>query len=339
MTRGFPSYPKTAWQGEAGVAIVSRAVGRLGWIFRRNHNEHDFGIDGYIDLVAPSGSVTGRMLAVQIKSGPSYLAHTNRFGFTYYGEQKHLNYLLNHPIPVLLILCDQESETCYWEHFCESAVESTPKAWKLDIPKRKTLSEALRSEIEGVAGAPIDYTSSLQEYWSINEAIEQSDIIIHPIDKSIDVDPQDVSGIVAFFERLTRTDAFALANQGKVELWFMGWDADQREIWEIPEVTAFLRAIEPLCKYWFFFLRTEKPTCSLQILAMALCSAERTKADHDDGHVTAEIDMSEWELFVHRNFSWLNELTDRLQMPECENERISRAAFTCIRPGFAGKDG
>jgi hypothetical protein len=339
MTTGFPSYPKTAWQGEAGVAIVSRAVGRLGWIFRRNHNEHDFGIDGYIDLVAPSGSVTGRMLAVQIKCGPSYLAHTNQFGFTYYGEPKHINYLLNHPIPVLLILCDQESETCYWEHFCGSAIESTPKAWKLDIPKRKTLSEALRSEIESVAGAPIDYTSSLQEYWRINDEIKQSDMIILPICKAFDVDPHDVSSIVEFFERLTRTDAFALANQGKVELWFTGWDDDQREIWEIPEVIAFLRAIEPLCKYWFFFLRTEKPTCSLEILAMAFCSTGRTEADHDNDHVATEIDISELELFVRRNFGWLNELTERLKLAECDNERISRAVLTCITSGLASQDG
>jgi hypothetical protein len=329
MNEGFPTYTKTAGQGEAGVALVSRAVSQLGWIFRRNHNEHDFGIDGYIDLVTDSGSVTGRMLAVQIKCGPSYLSHENRFGFTYYGERKHFNYLLNHPVPVLLIICDPVSGICYWNHFSNTAIEPTQAAWKINIPRRNTLTETLRPDIEKIAGPSVDYSNSLEEYWKVNQQLAESSCIVCPIHRTWHVEPQDGSDIVEFFARLARTDAFSLANQGKVELWFMGYDEDSREIWEIPEVRDFLKELEPACRHWFFFLRSEKPTFGLPALVYSLCNAERIGANQGS-QVSLQLDMSLFAQLLERNYEWLNEMTERLHMPQCENDRITRSVFECI---------
>jgi hypothetical protein len=73
MTRGFPKVQPSALAGEAGVNLVAGVVNaELGWMFRRTHNEHDFGIDGYFDVVSASEEMTGRSLAVQIKYGRSY---------------------------------------------------------------------------------------------------------------------------------------------------------------------------------------------------------------------------------------------------------------------------
>ena len=44
----------------------------LGWLFQRNHQEHDFGIDAQIELVTADGYLTGQLLAVQIKYGKSF---------------------------------------------------------------------------------------------------------------------------------------------------------------------------------------------------------------------------------------------------------------------------
>lgn len=338
MTQGFPTYSKSGSQGEAGVALVTRAVGKLGWMFRRNHNEHDFGIDGYIDLVSPSGAVTGRMLAVQIKCGPSYLSHKNRLGFTYYGENKHLNYLLNHPMLVILVICDPNTEACYWGHFDETAIEPTPGAWRIVIPNRNTLIEALRGEIEAIAGPVIDYSSSLAEYWRANKILEESSCIVCPIDRASHIEPKNGKDIVDFFNRLTRTDAFAIANQGKVELWFMGYDEDPREIWEIPEVKAFLMFLESLCRYWFFFLRTDMPTCGLPIFVYTLCNAERID-DQKGSRISIQLDKDELAGLLDRNYEWLNEITNKLQMSQTENDRISRAVIECVGLKIPNKDG
>lgn len=329
MAQGFPTYTKSGSQGERGVALVTTAVGRLGWIFRRNHNEHDFGIDGYIDLVGSSGAVTGRMLAVQIKCGNSYLSHQNQFGFAYYGESKHLNYLLNHPMPVILIICDPDNEVCYWQHFDQSVIEPTKRAWKIDIPCRNTLTDALQSEIEALAGQPADYSDILAEYWKVNKVISESHVIVCPVDRKMHIEPMDSIDIEDLFRRLARTDAFALANQGKVELWFMGYDDDPREVWEIPEVIAFLQYIESLCKYWFFFLRTEMPTCGLPIFVYSLCNAERI-GEEAGSNVSLQLDMDELNRVLRRNYGWLNEIADRLQYPEAEIERVSRAVIECM---------
>jgi hypothetical protein len=338
MAQGFPIYSKSGSQGETGVALVTRAIGKLGWIFRRNHNEHDFGIDGYIDLVSPTGSVTGRMLAVQIKCGHSYFSHQNQFGFTYYGEGKHLNYLLNHPMPIILVICDPDSETCFWEHFDELAIEPTQGAWKVNIPNRNTLTEALRSEIEAIAGPPIDYSPRLAEYWKVKKVLSESSHIVCPIDRASHIEPMDGTDIVDFFNMIARTDAFAVANQGKVELWFMGYDEDPREIWEIPEVKAYLKYIESLCKYWFFFLRTEKPAYGLPVFVYTLCNAERI--GHGTGsNISIQLDMGEFAQLLQRNYGWLNEITGRLQVPEAEIERVSRAVIECVGFQLPEKDG
>ena len=87
---GFPQYTASAKQGDLGVSIVSRIVmENFGWLFKRNHQEHDFGIDGQIEVVT-KGSVTGQMLACQIKCGPSFFRDRNKWGYVYRGEGKSI---------------------------------------------------------------------------------------------------------------------------------------------------------------------------------------------------------------------------------------------------------
>jgi len=46
MTRELPTYSKAAQKGDRGGDIVSRVINEeFEWLFKRNHQEHDFGID------------------------------------------------------------------------------------------------------------------------------------------------------------------------------------------------------------------------------------------------------------------------------------------------------
>jgi hypothetical protein len=68
MKKGFPTYSKQARAGEKGVDVVACVFNDdFRWLFRRNHQEHDFGIDAQVDVVLESGAVTGQILALQIK--------------------------------------------------------------------------------------------------------------------------------------------------------------------------------------------------------------------------------------------------------------------------------
>ena len=51
------------------------------WLFKRTHQEHDYGIDGYIDIVTEDGHVTGQMFASQIKCGKSFFQEKTKDGY------------------------------------------------------------------------------------------------------------------------------------------------------------------------------------------------------------------------------------------------------------------
>jgi hypothetical protein len=129
MPDGFPQFSPSAKQGNRGVAIVNRIVDEdFGWLFKRNHEEHDFGIDGQIEVVTEGGAVTGQMLACQIKCGKSFFRETNRWGYVYRGETKHFNYLANYPLPVIIIICDPDVNEGYWMQFKGTAPKSPKPA-------------------------------------------------------------------------------------------------------------------------------------------------------------------------------------------------------------------
>src|SRR5450631_2522034 len=78
---GFHQYTPSAKLGDVSIGIVSRRVSEeFGWLFKRNHQEHDFGIDGQIEVVTDAGSVNGQMLACQMKCGISFFRESNKWG-------------------------------------------------------------------------------------------------------------------------------------------------------------------------------------------------------------------------------------------------------------------
>jgi hypothetical protein len=74
----------------------------LRWIFR-DLRKADLGIDAQIELVSPEKRGTGRLIAAQIKCGPSFLGAPES-GFVFRGKSKHLRYWIEHSLPVMVIL-------------------------------------------------------------------------------------------------------------------------------------------------------------------------------------------------------------------------------------------
>jgi hypothetical protein len=76
----LPKYSQSSKTGEDGITIVKNIVeNELKWVFRKNHQENDFGIDAYFDVISEIGQVTGKSIAVQIKTGKSYFTEKKRF--------------------------------------------------------------------------------------------------------------------------------------------------------------------------------------------------------------------------------------------------------------------
>ncbi|CAK2505908.1 DUF4365 domain-containing protein [Vibrio crassostreae] len=150
----MPSYFESEEVGDIGVDLVSLQVKRsLSWIFREQP-KNDLGIDGHIEIVNDQREGTGRLLAAQIKAGNSFFKHETEIGFTFYGKNKHLQYWLLHSLPVILILCDVESDTCYWVEISRTSVEHTDKGWKVVVPKHQVLDIESKQQLIDIAGMP-----------------------------------------------------------------------------------------------------------------------------------------------------------------------------------------
>lgn len=140
--------PEDALIGQRGIAIVQQAILKLGFIFREQPI-HDVGIDAHVEIVE-HGNATGRLLALQIKSGKSYFREEANRCFAFRCHEAHLSYWLHHALPVLLVLCDTEDEVCYWQWLTLENVESTGKQWKVLVPKNQVI-ESSAARFTGIA--------------------------------------------------------------------------------------------------------------------------------------------------------------------------------------------
>src|SRR5688572_12547770 len=114
-----------------GVHAVAKKVHEeLGWIFR-DQNE-DYGIDALIEVVA-NYRPSGKIIAAQIKSGESYFSEKVSEGIVFRGESEHLDYWLNHDLPVIVVLYDSATDTAYWQSVTPVHVSRTSKGWKMTI--------------------------------------------------------------------------------------------------------------------------------------------------------------------------------------------------------------
>ena len=142
--------------GELGVLFCSTVFVENGWAFRPQ-DLADYGIDGHAELCI-GDLVTGRLIALQIKSGPSWFNEpTDTPGWIFRSTETVFNYWLGHSLPVIVVLVDEGAKTGYWEVVTEKNVASTGKGRKIEIPQKQQLNAeglARLGEIARTAPAP-----------------------------------------------------------------------------------------------------------------------------------------------------------------------------------------
>lgn len=109
---------------QLGVNEVQRIVAKqIRWIWREQFGA-DFGIDGQIEIVGHDKKPTGRLIAVQVKSGASYFKGRSATAPFYVGDD-HLKYWDQHALPVILVLHNpKDAPTANWRNGRLSAVLS-----------------------------------------------------------------------------------------------------------------------------------------------------------------------------------------------------------------------
>lgn len=94
-----------------GVLYVDKTVNDHGSIFRQVHQETDAAIAGHIELVI--GNATGKLVAVQVKSGDMYLANNSR-EFSVSVDQAQLDYWCKYLVPVILVCYSPSKKIAAW---------------------------------------------------------------------------------------------------------------------------------------------------------------------------------------------------------------------------------
>jgi hypothetical protein len=151
----LPSAPQNYQQERLGITSVAMALTSLGVIWRETPMA-DVGIDGQIEHVSPDGKATGRLLAAQVKSGPSYF-HDHDTHWHFYPDDKHRFYWERFPIPVILFLHDPDHQATYWcdARQCLRSPASSSQAY-IAIPKEQRLDNTTREQLFAVTGVGSD---------------------------------------------------------------------------------------------------------------------------------------------------------------------------------------
>ncbi len=111
----------------------------LGFAFREQ-SESDYGIDAHAELIEGE-TATGRLLGVQVKSGQSYFSESVGDSYVFRPDAKHVDYWVNHALPVLLCLADPDKNVVYWQVINNETAESTGTNYRLMIPKDQMVNE------------------------------------------------------------------------------------------------------------------------------------------------------------------------------------------------------
>lgn len=120
-----------------GVMAVEVAVNQMRCIWRETPNA-DVGIDGQIEYVDPNGNCTGHVVAVQVKSGASYIKKVVG-GISFTPTERHASYWERFPLPVLVVIHDPTTSISYWADARRHLRSDQRKTRTIVIPEAQTL--------------------------------------------------------------------------------------------------------------------------------------------------------------------------------------------------------
>ena len=164
LTMTLPKFQPTSATERRGVYAVADILTQMGYIFRETSNS-DTGIDGYVEEVNDNNEASGRLLALQIKSGKSYL-HDNGDHFTFYADESHVKYWRLYPIPVVLCVHNPETGITYFQLIKR---HSHDLSTKILIPKANILSPNKKEDIfKQIAGISSAYHTTEELYEIMN---------------------------------------------------------------------------------------------------------------------------------------------------------------------------
>lgn len=152
------------------VNATDAAVLKNNWFFREQ-TVSDQGIDAHVEkfelVDGKQGQDevgTGRLLALQIKGGPSYFEEPSPNGWWFRFKERKCKLWLGHALPVLVVLVDLDDGQLYWQRVTPATVQKAGKSFKIEIPRTQTVAGSdtqwteIASGLEAHAAARFDFS-------------------------------------------------------------------------------------------------------------------------------------------------------------------------------------
>lgn len=145
------------------------------------------------------------------------------------------------------------------------------------------------------------------------------------------VEAMDVSKALEHLSALTGSADAAIQSEGAVTFLFEGWDDDPRELAEIPEVRRWFQKLNTAYPYWLHVGEKVGDTVmrAMQLLCGGQCVRSRPGLvgwRFDDAH--------EFGRVLYGLFNGMNELHERLGLPNAMNERITEEVSELLGASF-----
>ena len=116
-------------QERLGVSAVEKLCCDMGWIFReRGHT--DYGIDADVEVADSKMTLTSHHIAIQIKSGESYIKKEKGGKVIFQFDHKHNNYWRSSDRP-LVVIVNAPDGSLYWSQIDENVTIRTGKLFKV----------------------------------------------------------------------------------------------------------------------------------------------------------------------------------------------------------------
>lgn len=326
MNQEFPKYNPNRLTAEKGVTLIKSIIeNEFEWIFRPTPLEHDFGIDGYIDIVNDKSYITGKSIAVQIKTGDSYFTQPTNSGWKYNGEIKHLNYYLNLENPVLIFIVDLNIGKAFWTEFDTDKITRTKNGWTINVDKTQFLNKNQKHTLQALSGFEIDYLPQLEYQWEMDKQMKESGIILLGVNKQEILD-LNFSGFETLLKRITSTDEMIKKCKGKVSFVVFDYEEDPRELYQIDEVRKWAKKVIPKFKYWGYFLNMDEEISRMSgLMVLHLCSVDIKilGPNSDNTGFLIEPDDEQTLTLMKKLFGWLNEFSEKYKISEEVNKERS----------------
>ncbi len=128
-----------------------------------------------------------------------------------------------------------------------------------------------------------------------------------------DVEHQCTGDLLGAIGRWVESSKNPLTLVGQLQILFVGYDSDPRELWEVPEVRQFVQALDAEFAFWFYF--ADLKSDSLRVLTFCLCRTTATRRG------STAVNHPDFAAFLERHFGAMNQIINQWHVNEATNKQ------------------